>query len=262
LITLSPLSADIFGGKASGSLAADMRPATPQSTVKIKLAGVDANSLLSAVSSVKNTVYGSLAADTNLRFALAPGNDLTRSLNGVLSFNLTNGVIKNVNLMGEINKIGKLLGTGGGDSSGGTELKKFLGTMNITNGVATTQNLTGALNAGTITGKGSLNLVSQDIDMHMTAALNGASSQPSGGVLSTVLATGKGGLVVPVLVTGNMAHPNVTPDTAEMAKLKLSNLGGKGLGGALGGLLGQNPADAKTKKSSNPLGGLLDQIKK
>jgi uncharacterized protein involved in outer membrane biogenesis len=267
VIQLSPLSTEIFGGKANGSLTLDTRPATPLCAVKVKFAGVDANSLLSAVSSMKDTIYGSLAADTNLHFSLARGNELTRTLSGLISFNLTNGLVKNFNITNEVEKVGKLLKGAGSDSAnGGTALKKFSGTLNILNGVASTDNLAGQLNAGGISSKGTLNLVSQDVNMHMTVVLGGgAAGQPAGGgLLNTVLSNGKGGLVVPVLVTGNMTHPNVTPDVAEMAKLKLSNLGGKGVGGILGGLLGgQQPSpDGKAKKPANSLGSILDQFKK
>jgi uncharacterized protein involved in outer membrane biogenesis len=260
VITLSPLSAGVFGGKANGSLSADMRPAAALCAVKVNFAGVDANSLLSAVSSMKNTIEGSLAAETNVRFSLAQSNELARTLNGTIGFNLTNGVIKNVNLISEIEKAGKLLkGEGSEPTSAGTALKKFSGTLNIVNGVATTNNLTGALNAGTLTSSGTLNLVNQDVNMHMTANLGAKSGGGLGGLVGAV----------PVLVTGNMAHPTVTPDIAAMAKLKLGNLAGQsGVGGILGGILGgqqqqQNPGDAKTKqKPANPFGSLLDSLKK
>ena len=265
VIALSPLSAEVFGGKANGTVTADERPATPLIAVKMKFAGVDANNLLSAVSSMKDTVYGSLSADTNVRFALATGNDLTRTLNGALTFNLANGVIKNINILGEVNKVGKLLGGGQDPAKDGTTLKKFAGTLNILNGVASTQNLTGELSQGTMVAKGTLNLVSQDVNMHLTASLGGGSaSQASGGGLLNAVMGGKGGLMLPVLITGNMAHPTVTPDAEELAKLKLTNLAGKSpVGGLLNGVLGgQSPADGKTKKPSNPLGGLLDQLNK
>jgi len=87
--------------------------------------------------------------------------------------------------------------------------------------------------------------------MHLTAVLSGG-------------ATGQGGLAVPLLITGNMAHPNVALDAAEMAKLKLNGLGGAAKG-VLGGLLGgQQPtsADGKAKKPANPLGSILDQLGK
>jgi len=251
VIELSPLSADIFGGKANGSLTTDMRPAIPECSVKMKFAGVDANSLLSAVSSMKDRVSGSLTADTNLRFSLVHANDLARTLNGVLSFNLTNGVIKNINILSEVSKLGKLLGVGSDSTGGGTDLKKFAGTLNIANGVATTQNLAGELNQGTITARGTLNLASQDVNMHLRAVLGSSAAgqqQAAGGLLGTVLAVVKGNLVVPVLITGNMAHPNVAPDTAEMAKLKLSNLGGQTQNG-------------KPNKPANPINSILDQLK-
>jgi len=252
VVRLSPLSTDIFGGKANGTVSLDERPALPLCAVQIKFAGVDANSLLSAVSSMKNSVSGSLAADTNLHFTLAPGDELTRTLNGAISFNLTNGVIKNLNIMNEVQKVGKLLkGSSSDSSNGGTAVKKFAGTLNIVNGVATTDNLTGQTNEANVTSKGTLNLVSQDVNMHLTAVLSGG-------------APGQGGLAVPLLITGNMAHPNVALDAAEMAKLKLNGLGGAAKG-VLGGLLGgQQPtsADGKAKKPANPLGSILDQLGK
>jgi uncharacterized protein involved in outer membrane biogenesis len=290
VVQLSPLSADVFGGKANGALTADTRPAATQCAVKVKFAGVDANNMLSAVSSMKNTLYGSLAADTNVHFSLAGGNDLARTLNGAIAFNLTDGLIKNLNIINEVEKVGKFLKSAGQNSAGGgggTALKKFTGTLNILNGVASTDDLTGVLNVGSIASKGTLNLASQDVNMHLTAVLGNGVSQSVGGkgiggFLNTALSNSKGELVVPVLVTGNMAHPIVTPDAGAMAKMKLTNLlpsagdpsklvSGKGIGGILGGILGgqqqqqQNPGDAKTKQEQQPadqLNSILDQFRK
>ena len=293
VVTLSPLSADVFGGKANGSLTADMRPAVPQSAVKMKLAGVDTNALLSAMSSMKNTLYGSLAADSDLRFALASGNDLTRSLNGTLNFNVTNGQLKNVNILEQISKVGKFLNNSAAPAGSGTALQKLGGTLNIVNGVANTNNLTAALSSGSLSANGALNLVSQDVNMHMTAVLSSGTSQSVGGTkvggfLNTALANNKGELVMPVLVTGNMAHPVFAPDVQAMAKMKLSNLlptsgdpmkatsgvlgsvlanKGGGVGGILGGVLGgqqqQNAQPGAQQQSpQNSINSILDQFKK
>ena len=67
VIQLSPLTADLFGGKQDGSLTLDLRPAKPLSSVQSKLSGVDSNALLSAVSSLRDTLYGTLSANTTLR---------------------------------------------------------------------------------------------------------------------------------------------------------------------------------------------------
>ncbi|HEY1948088.1 MAG TPA: AsmA family protein [Bryobacteraceae bacterium] len=225
VVELSPLSAEAFGGKAGGTLTADMRPAVPQCSTKIKLTGVDANAMLSAVSSVKNTVYGSLSSDANLRFALASANALTQSLNGVLSFNLANGQIKNMNILGAISQVSKLMGSTPASSAGnGMALKTFSGTLNVVNGVANTDNLTAALDAGSLTAKGSLNLVTQAVNMNTVTKVNGVGT-------------------VPVMVTGNMASPKMVPDVAGLAKANAAGaiqkaLGNKGGAGNAGGILG------------------------
>ncbi len=229
LITLDPLSAGAFNGKVNGSLAADMRPTTPELLVNTKLSGVDANALMSAVSSMKNELYGSLGGTTKLKLSLAPGDALTRSLNGVVDFALANGELKNVNILGEISKFESLLGVGakGSSSSGNTtKLKQCSGTLNIINGTATTNNLKAVSDDGTITANGSLNLVSDAIDMHMTA------------------------LSIPVLVTGTTAQMHFAPDTQALAKAKLGNLGS-----TLGAITGKG-------KQSNPLGGILGGLGK
>lgn len=262
LITLSPLSAGIFGGTENGTLTLDVRPANPLCSVNAKFAGVDTNALLSAVSSAKNTLYGSLAADTNLRFALVSSNELPQTLNGTVGFNVTNGQLKNVNILNELSKVGKFLGSAPGQGGSETALKKFSGTLNIVNGVASTNNMTAVLDAGSLAANGTMNLVNQGLDLHMTAALASGASHAVGGTqvggfLNTALANNKGELVIPVIVTGTMAHPTFTPDAAAMAKMKMNNLlpsvsdpsklasgimGGKGASGVVNGLLGGGAA--------------------
>ena len=94
--------------------------------------------------------------------------------------------------------------------------------------------------------------------------------------------------MLPVLVTGNMAHPLFAPDVQAMAKMKLSNLlptsgdpskatsgllngvlGNKGgaVGGILGGVLGggqqqQQKGQQQQQQQQNPLNSIFDQLKK
>lgn len=273
VITLSPLTTDIFGGKESGTVTLDVRPATPLCAVNAKFSGVDTNALLSAVSTAKDTLYGSLAATTNLHFALASSNELPRTLNGTLKFDVTNGELKNVNVLNEIGKVGKFLGSAPGQGGNSTALQKLAGSMNIVNGVASTNDLTAALSAGSLSAKGTVNLASQALDMHMTAALASGTSKAVGGTnvggyLNTALSNKEGQLVIPLIVGGTMSHPTFLPDAAELAKMKLNNLlpsvsnpgklvegvlGGKGAGGILNGLIGgQAPAQQGAQKQKEP----------
>jgi uncharacterized protein involved in outer membrane biogenesis len=229
VITLSPLTANIFGGSETGALTVDTRPATSTCSLKTKFSGVDTNKLLSAVSTVKNKLYGSLNADANLGFALESSNTLARTLNGTLAFNVVNGQLAGTNILGELSKVGKFLGAAPNQNQPSTALKKLAGTLDIKNGLATTNNLVAEMNEGSLSAKGALNLADQGINMHVTAVLASGVSQTVGGskvggFLNTALANNKGELVLPVLVTGTFAHPVFAPDAQSIAEMKVKNL--------------------------------------
>ena len=228
VIELSPLTADVYGGKENGTVVLDTRPATPTCSVRAKLSGVDANKALTATSALKDTLEGSLSADSDLSFALASSNDLARTLNGTVSFNVLNGRLKHINLLDEIGKIGKFLGAAG-QSGSDTALKKLAGTLNVKNGVANTDNLVAALNEGSLSASGVINLVDQGINMRVNAVLANAVSNSVGGTkiggfLDTALANNKGELVIPMRVTGSLAKPTFTPDAESIAQMKLKSL--------------------------------------
>ncbi len=287
VIQLSPLTSDLFGGKENGALTLDVRPATPTCAIKAKLSGVNTNSLLSAVSSVKNTLYGTLGATTDVNFALASGNQLARTLNGTLGFDVADGQLKNINVLGEISKVAKFVGAAPAQKGSGTDLKKLSGNFDIKNGLANTSNLVATIPEGSMSGDGSLNLADQGINMHVTVVLASGASKAVGGTniggyLNTALANNKGELVIPAIVTGSMAHPIFAPDVKEIAQMKLKHLlpstgnpgalasgilgsamGNKGGGasGIVNGILGggnkQQNGDNKDQKQQK---GGLDQL--
>jgi len=212
VIQLAPLTADLFGGKQEGSLTLDVRPAQPLCSVHSKLSGVDSNALLSAVSSVRDTLYGTLSANTGLAFALGSSADLAKTLNGNLEFQVSNGQLKNINILNEVAKIGKFLNSAPTQSGSATALHKLSGTLLIKNGVASTNNLTATLDAGSLAANGQLSLVDQGLNMHVNAVLGSQVSQSVGGsgiggFLNTALSNSKGELVIPVNVTGTTSHP-------------------------------------------------------
>ncbi|MBV9500225.1 MAG: AsmA family protein [Acidobacteriaceae bacterium] len=279
LVQLSPVTADIFGGKANGVISMDTKPVHPLCSVNLKTSGVDTNALLSAVSSAKDTLYGSLASESNVHFNLESGAELAKTLNGTVNFNVTNGHLKNTNLMNELSRVGKFVGSTATQSASGTALKQLSATLNIVNGVATTNNLKAVLDAGSLSANGSMNLVTQALDMHMTAVLSNGTSKAVGGTqvggfLNTALANNKGELVLPVIVTGTTAHPVFAPDVEAIAKMKATNLlpttsglagsalGQKGVGGVVGGLLGQpsNHPGQQKNQQQNPVNSLLNQF--
>jgi AsmA protein len=278
VLQLNPLTAGIFGGTENGTVTLDTKPAQPQCTIKARLAGVDTNALLSAATSAKNTLYGQLAADADLVFAVDAGANLAKTLNGTLNFNVANGKLQNVNIVNELAKVGKFLNAAPAQQSGNsTPIQKLAGTLNIKNGVAQTNNLVAAIPQGSLAAAGAINLVDQGLDLHVNAVLANSFSKSVGGTgiggfLNTALANKNGELVLPVIVTGNMSHPIFAPDVQAIAKMKVSSLlpttgdptkMGQGIvGSVLGNALGGNKNANGQKQSGNPLGGLLKGLGK
>src|SRR5271166_805399 len=271
VITLNPLTSQLYGGQENGSITIDTRPNPMTYAVNAKLTGVDANKLLSSLSTVKDTLYGTLAASPNVTFTTPPSGDVTPTLNGTLGLNLTNGKLTKVDLVSELGKIGKF---NGGGAKGYTAISQMTGTFNVHNGVAQTSDLKAALDVGNLSGTGTINLVNQDLNMHVTAVLNKSFSQSVGGsgvggYLNTALANKNGELVLPVIITGNMNHPVVAPDVEQIAKMKLNNIlpTAGGLGGVVGGLLGGQkqgqqagqPAQQQNQQA-NPLNDALNGL--
>jgi hypothetical protein len=240
----------------------------------MKTTKVDANKLLSSVSSLKQTLYGLLSANVNASFSSTTADAIARSLNGRVDMNLNNGRLMNVDLLHELASVGKFLGNGIPSSSQGfTNIVQLTGNFDINDGIAQTNNLKAAIDGGTLAAAGSVNLASQALNMRLTAVLNKALSQRVGGTqvggfMNTALANNNGELVMPVLVTGTFQHPQIAPDLQQIAQMKLHNLlpttsnPGALTSGILGKILGNKGqgASGQQRQQGGALGGILGAL--
>ncbi len=299
VIRLAPLTSGVYSGQQTGEIVLDIRQNPTTVAINLKMQKVDGNKLLSSVSSIKDTLYGLLAANATARFSVGGTSNFAQSLNGNLSLDLSDGRLTKVDLLNQLASIGKFLGNAPSSRQPFTDITKLTGTFNVVNGVAQTDDLKAAIQGASLAAKGTANLVTNALSMHLTAVLSKDFSQKVGGTgvggfMQTALANNKGELVLPVLVTGTMDQPRFAPDLEEVARLKVQNLlpsfgnpgslssgilgavmGGKkgqgqqqggigGILGALGGQQGQQPekgADQQTKPA-NPLGDLIDSLSK
>jgi uncharacterized protein involved in outer membrane biogenesis len=269
LITLSPLTAQVYGGQETGAIVLDARQTPMGVQVQSKLANVDANKLVSSVTSVKQTLYGLLAANTNMGFAAASSADMARTLNGNFNLDLTKGRIVGIDLLHELGNVGKFLsGAPASGSQPATNLLKLTGTFNVRNGLAETNNLQALIEGGSLGATGAVNLVNNALNLHLTAVLskwfsNKVGGTNVGGFMNTALANQQGELVIPVLVTGTFQHPIVAPDVQKLAQMKLQHVLpttanpalGQAVGALLGGKNGQKP------NLGNILGAIAGQQK-
>lgn len=263
LIRMSPINAGLYGGNLGGNVVVDTRPTPVTYTVQTKLSGVDANKLLSSVSDLKQTLFGILAANANTHFMTTPNggsSQVVKSLNGTLDLNLQNGRLVGIDLLNQLASIGKFLNVTKA-SEPFTNIAKLTGNFNVRNGVAHTDNLTAAIDGGTLGAKGDVDLANQTINMAATAVLSQQMAQQVGGTgiggyLSTALANSKGELVMPVLISGSLKSPQVVPDTKALAQMKLNNVmptltNPSTLTGIVGALTGKQQNSASQPQQQN-----------
>lgn len=246
VMRLNPLTAKLFGGRHRGSVTVDARQATTSMAIASTLEQVDANQLLSAVTSVKDVLFGNLGADLKMTLAGDTAAAITRSLNGTMALNLADGRLANINLKQEIGNIARFIG-GQAAAERTTRLAKLTGSFDIKSGVARTDNLTAAIDGGALTAAGTIDLEDQSLNMRTTAVLSSDTAQKVGGssvggFMTTALANERGELVVPMIVTGTAANPRFAPDAQKFAEMKVKSLvpglGGGAAGKALGDLVG------------------------
>jgi uncharacterized protein involved in outer membrane biogenesis len=272
VIRLAPITSGLYGGQQIGTITVDMRPTPMAVTVQTKLSQVDANKLLSSVSSVKQTLYGLLSANANTSFRAATSADMARTLNGTMAIDLTKGKLAHIDLLNQLANVGKFVGNGlkSPSSAGGqefTDIVQLTGNFNVVNGLAQTNNTMMLIPGGSVGAEGAMNLATEELNMHLTAVLSKALSQQVGGTqvggfMQTALANQQGELVIPILLTGTFTHPQVAPDVQKIAQMKLHNLlptsGNPGaLTSAIGGLLG---GKGGAQQQQGGIGGILGAL--
>ncbi len=263
-VNLTPINAQLYNGQATGQITANLLATPMLVTVATKLQNVQANDLLSAVSSIKDTLYGLLASSGDLRFSAASSQDIARTLNGNLAVNLNNGRIAKIDVLNELAAIGKFAGVRK-NAQAMTNFAKMSGNFVVTNGVAQTNNFQAAIDGGTLAAQGSVNLATQALDLRMTAVLDKNVTQQVGGtsgvggLMQTALANNRGEIVMPVLVSGTFDQPHFMPDMQTIAQMKVKNIlptTSNPAAGILGSVLGGN----KQGGQQGGLGGILGAI--
>ena len=230
VIRLSPQTSRLFGGQQTGELVVDTRVTPMAVTIAMKLQNVDANRLLSAISSAKETLYGLLAGTINANFRAAGMENFAQSLNGRLELDLSNGRIAKIDLLNELAKIGRFLNASAAiPQQSFTDVRKLTGTFDVANGVARTNDLRAVLPEANLAANGTVNLATGALNMHLTAVMAKDFSQKAGGnniggFMQTALANNKGELVMPVIVTGTFHSPLFAPDVEEIARMRLQKI--------------------------------------
>ncbi|MDE2296407.1 MAG: AsmA family protein [Gammaproteobacteria bacterium] len=209
VLRVAPANAALYGGSATGQVTIDDRTAVPGLRVTEKLTGVDVARLLQDFAQTRR-----LSGRANLSATLAARgrgtNAMLRSLSGHVAANVTGGAIEGIDLWSDVNHAISLwqhhtLSTDSG--SGRTRFDALSASATLVDGIATTKDLTIASRTLRVTGEGTTNLPTRAIDYRLQVRIP-----------SSPTASAPALAAVPVMVTGTLTAPKVSPDLEGLAK--------------------------------------------
>ncbi|MCD8505352.1 MAG: AsmA family protein [Burkholderiaceae bacterium] len=244
-LSVSPHSAQLFGGKLAGSLAIDAN--TNQFALKENISGIKLESLLTALGQEpKVTGQGSLTLD--LMTSGTTVKALEQNLSGNASVNLKDGAVKGIDIGAIINNVRSMLGkapTQQGTGSGETAFTDLTASATIQNGIATNRDLNVKAPLFRLEGAGTVNIPNSTVDYLAKVAVVETSTGQGGKDLAALR-----GVTIPIKISGKFDSPQYSVDVGSLAaELAKSQLGDKardeinkvvpGLGDALKGLFGR-----------------------
>ena len=211
LVNINPISAKLYQGSTSGSLSLNAQT-TPSLAIIQNLNGVNV-ALLAKDAANLDMLEGQGNIGVNLTTRGNTVSAMKKALNGHFSLNLIDGAVKGIDIDKKLLAAQAMLSGGGGvtseslaaNSGEKSTFKEFKATFKVTNGVAHNDDLSLRTDLVRVSGQGDINIGNDSVDYFAKAAI----AQTSGG---------KGGLTVPLHVSGPYTNLKYTLDYGAMIK--------------------------------------------
>lgn len=198
-LQIKPFSAGVAGGTLDMDMTVDGARIPAPVAVDITENQVEAGSLMQVLAGSSVLSGGRVNMKTNVTGAGNSVREIMAGLNGKFDATMGPGNINNDFAKLMFADLFKLFSSSGGDSS---NLKCVVARYDINHGLATTRQLVVETSGTTIIGKGTINLATEGLDLHLVPYATSANLTA---------------LAIPMQVGGTMAHPSVAPDAAAMA---------------------------------------------
>jgi AsmA protein len=209
---IAPANAKLYGGDYSGEITLDDAGAVPSIKLDQSMTNVDIAQLLKDLAHTQR-LSGRGNVTTHLTAQGSASADILKSLDGHVAVDLANGAVEGLDLWFEINRAVALLekeSFQSGSGNGQTKFDVFKATADITNGLATTKDLSIVSQNLHIAGQGSTNLVTDAISYQLKATIlkNVGANVAHPDTLADV----------PMTISGTLSSPEVRPDLQALAK--------------------------------------------
>jgi len=216
----APLQAELYGGRYSGDIGMDMRPAQPRITMDEHMAGIDIARLMKDFAD-SSLLSGKGNLDVKLAASGSSGDALVRTLTGSASLDLQKGAVEGFDIWYAIGQAQSLLKNrtlSGAPDNKRTSFDAFKASAELVNGIATSKDLIIASQLLRITGAGVVNLISHELDYAVTATVLKAPAGADADIASLQK------VAIPVKITGTFTDPKVRPDLGGIAKAQVQKL--------------------------------------
>ncbi len=205
LFHIDPLTAKAYQGAVSAKSALDVRQDVPKTNVDFQTKGVQAGPLLRDVLK-KDILEGTANADASIQMEGDDPDVIKKTLDGKGQFLFKDGAIKGIDLAGMARNAKAAFGLAKeGEQKPKTDFSELNAPFTITKGLVNTTGTTMNSPLLRVQATGKANLVDESLDFRV---------EPK--VVGTLKGQGdtkeRGGITIPILVTGTFSSPSFAPD--------------------------------------------------
>ena len=213
IFQLDPVTAKLYQGTLATKGSVDVSQDIPKTNVNLQVKGVQAGPLLKDLTA-KDFIEGVGQFDAVIGMAGAEPDKIKRSLNGKGELLFRDGAIKGIDLAGMVRNVQAAFGLANAGERPRTDFSELRVPYAITDGVASTTNATLASPLLRALAAGKANLVEEKLDFRVepkfVGTLKGQGDSKE-----------RGGITVPVRVTGTFSSPKFQPDLKGLAEKRL-----------------------------------------
>ncbi|UCG74029.1 MAG: AsmA family protein [Chromatiales bacterium] len=217
VLTLEPLTALLYGGRYDGSIRVDATGAQTRLDMRQSLDAVQVAQLLTDLADVEQ-LEGLVVAKLNLTGTGKTDVDLRNTLAGSVSFQLSEGVYKGLDIWHEIRKARALIKGEAPPARTGpaqTEITALDFAGQLVDGTLNSERMVAQLPFLRVTGDGALNLADESLNYRFNARVLQIPEFPDGERLKDLE-----GWSIPLLLSGTLENPKLGVDLAEFAKTR------------------------------------------
>ena len=207
VVNIGPVTADVYSGQLRANLIVNYTQPTPSYIINETLNGVQIKSLITAMQG-QSRISGIANVNANITAKGKDNTAILRSLNGNAGFSISNGQIQGFQVMQALNTAASTFFRQPGNNANNstTTFANTAATFSIKKGVASTNDLVLNASALNVTGDGSIDLVTQRLNMSLDVATT-ANIIPAVAKLQKQI-----GGSIPLNVGGTLSNPQISPD--------------------------------------------------